>query len=192
MLDYKNNSNATVKQLVEQNSEMAYHIVHSKFEIFENDDMYSEALYGLAIAAKKFDFSLNNKFSTFAYKVMYNRLVQYSRKQFEHDKIINNNKESEKFSDCEFDVVDKSVNIEKLYDKVEELNEVESYLLELVDKMKGDSKVFATAWLNNIYSTEDKSVIEIANELYIEGNLAYSVIHRIRKKLKQKLERRYK
>lgn len=74
-----------MKNLFEENLNLAYHVVHKCFPAsYQDDDVKQHALIGLWKASQRFDPNLNIAFSTFAFRVIYNELAVYFRKNNRH------------------------------------------------------------------------------------------------------------
>lgn len=133
----ENNEN----NLIEDNMKLAYKLAwdyYNKFGMtFELEELQSICFIGLTKAARSFNKDKDNAFSTFAYAVMRNELLQFYNKY----KINNNISLSEPIGDDIFiedilssdedleKVVEKRIRIEKLYEFINELDSIEQQII---------------------------------------------------------------
>ena len=135
----ENNEN----NLVEDNMKLAYKIAwdyYNKFGMtFELEELQSICFIGLTKAARRFDEEKDSAFSTFAYAVMRNELLQFYNRYKDKDKATISLSEPIGEDICIEDVlssdedlehaVEKKIRIEKLYEFIGELDKVEQTIV---------------------------------------------------------------
>lgn len=118
-LDDPNISDADKRsRLVLDNIGLVYSAAHKYTMGHDLEDLISEGTLGLAIAAQRFDITLNKKFCKYAPHWIKKRIIEYKTSQFKSDHLSDDNKSHT----CSLDFSVTDDNIISLGDVMEDIN----------------------------------------------------------------------
>lgn len=170
--------NERQQKIVEDNVNLVYCIVNRYFD--GNEDLYDLGMIGLVEAVLNFDESRGVSLSTYAWKVIYNKVLLYLRNDKNPKDTISLDRDFEDailVQQCKNEEMDENLieDEEKalLYTALSKLSERERYIL-----------------INyyGLYSQEPRKVKDIAEELHVTTVRVHYIIRRTKQKLKMLME----